>query len=85
MLESPNSSYVWISYMAFHIGVGETDKARALADRALKTIHFRFATHYPSRTQLQPLKQVSWQGFSNHHHQLMSQDSHLLCMGFKMS
>lgn len=41
MLESPNSSYVWIRYMAFYMGVGEIDKARGVADRALKTINFR--------------------------------------------
>jgi hypothetical protein len=29
--------------MAFHMGVGEIDKARATAERALKTIHFRCA------------------------------------------
>jgi hypothetical protein len=43
VLESPNSSYVWIRYMAFHIGVGEIGKARAVAERALTTIHFRSA------------------------------------------
>ncbi|BDA47226.1 probable protein RRP5 homolog [Coccomyxa sp. Obi] len=41
VLESPNSSYVWIRYMAFHMGVGEIDKARGVAERALKTINFR--------------------------------------------
>lgn len=41
VLESPNSSYAWIRYMAHHMGVGEIDKARGVAERALKTINFR--------------------------------------------
>ena len=41
VLESPNDSYPWIRFMAFHIELGEVAKARALAERALKTIHFR--------------------------------------------
>ncbi|KAF5829876.1 hypothetical protein DUNSADRAFT_15392 [Dunaliella salina] len=38
---SPNSSYVWIRYMAFLLGLGEADKARAVAQRALQTIYYR--------------------------------------------
>jgi len=38
---SPNSSYVWIRYMAFLLGLGEADKARAVAQRALETIYYR--------------------------------------------
>eukprot|EP00163_Fabomonas_tropica_P031767 TRINITY_DN767_c0_g2_i2.p1 TRINITY_DN767_c0_g2~~TRINITY_DN767_c0_g2_i2.p1 ORF type:complete len:2036 (+),score=672.00 TRINITY_DN767_c0_g2_i2:48-6110(+) len=41
ILASPNSSYVWIKYMAFQLSLGEVDKARAIGERALKTIHFR--------------------------------------------
>ena len=35
---SPNSSYVWVRYMAFLLGLTEIEKARALGARALKTI-----------------------------------------------
>lgn len=38
VMSSPNSSYVWIQYMAFLITQGELDKARALAQRAINTI-----------------------------------------------
>ncbi|XP_074640750.1 protein RRP5 homolog isoform X2 [Tubulanus polymorphus] len=41
VLQSPNSSIVWIRYMAFHLETAEIDKARAVAERALKTISFR--------------------------------------------
>ncbi|XP_053407461.1 protein RRP5 homolog [Mercenaria mercenaria] len=41
VLQSPNSSLVWLNYMAFHLGTTEIDKARAVAERALKTISFR--------------------------------------------
>lgn len=40
-LQSPNSSMVWLSYMAFHLETAEIEKARAVAERALKTISFR--------------------------------------------
>jgi rRNA biogenesis protein RRP5 len=43
VLSSPNSSFVWIKYFAFLISLGELDKARALADRALQTINYRCA------------------------------------------
>ncbi|KAI5068389.1 hypothetical protein GOP47_0016734 [Adiantum capillus-veneris] len=39
--ESPNSSFVWIKYMAFLLSLGDADKARVVADRALQTINFR--------------------------------------------
>jgi len=38
---SPNSSYLWIRYMAFLISLGETDRARSVAERALAAIHYR--------------------------------------------
>lgn len=41
MLSAPNSSFVWIKYFAFLISLGELDKARTLADRALQTISYR--------------------------------------------
>ena len=41
LLGSPNSSLLWIRYMAFLIGLGELPQARAVAERALQTIHFR--------------------------------------------
>ncbi|KAK3789019.1 hypothetical protein RRG08_008342 [Elysia crispata] len=40
-LQSPNSSVVWLRYMAFHIELGEVEKARAVAEKALETISFR--------------------------------------------
>ncbi|GFN83437.1 Rrp5-like protein [Plakobranchus ocellatus] len=40
-LQSPNSSLVWLRYMAFHVELGETEKARAVAEKALSTISFR--------------------------------------------
>ncbi|XP_052773378.1 protein RRP5 homolog [Mya arenaria] len=41
VLQSPNSSLVWLRYMAFHLESTEIDKARSVAERALKTISFR--------------------------------------------
>ncbi|XP_040462139.1 protein RRP5 homolog isoform X2 [Falco naumanni] len=41
VLSSPNSSIVWLQYMAFHLQATEIEKARAVAERALKTICFR--------------------------------------------
>lgn len=41
ILGSPSSSYIWVKYMAFHLQHGEIDQARDVAERALKTIHFR--------------------------------------------
>ncbi|TIB10065.1 hypothetical protein E3P89_02978 [Wallemia ichthyophaga] len=41
LLGSPNSSYVWIQYMSFQLNLSEIDKAREIAQRALKTIGFR--------------------------------------------
>ncbi|EFJ26457.1 hypothetical protein SELMODRAFT_451250 [Selaginella moellendorffii] len=38
---SPNSSYVWIKYMAYWLRLADPDKARAVADRALETINYR--------------------------------------------
>ena len=41
IMSSPNSSYVWIQFMAYLIAQGELEKARATAQRAVKTISFR--------------------------------------------
>ncbi|XP_054974742.1 protein RRP5 homolog isoform X2 [Sorex araneus] len=41
VLSSPNSSILWVQYMAFHLQATEIEKARAVAERALKTISFR--------------------------------------------
>lgn len=41
VLSSPNSSYVWIQYMAYVISQGEVAKARTIAQRAIGTIAFR--------------------------------------------
>ncbi|KAJ1553498.1 rRNA biogenesis protein rrp5, partial [Nowakowskiella sp. JEL0078] len=41
LLGSPNSSYMWIQYMAFQLQMAEIDKSRAIAERALNTISFR--------------------------------------------
>ena len=41
VLASPNSSILWLQYMAHHLENAEIDKARAVARKALKTISFR--------------------------------------------
>eukprot|EP00055_Hartaetosiga_balthica_P017410 m.116504 g.116504 ORF g.116504 m.116504 type:complete len:2001 (-) comp9307_c0_seq1:69-6071(-) len=41
VLGMPNSSYVWIRYMAYYLQSDEIDKARDIAKRALSTISFR--------------------------------------------
>ncbi|XP_038881067.1 rRNA biogenesis protein RRP5 isoform X2 [Benincasa hispida] len=38
---SPNSSFVWIKYMAFVLSMADIEKARAIAERALRTINIR--------------------------------------------
>ncbi|XP_064630324.1 protein RRP5 homolog [Lineus longissimus] len=40
-VQSPDSSLVWLRYMAFHLETAEIEKARAVAERALKCISFR--------------------------------------------
>jgi rRNA biogenesis protein RRP5 len=39
LLGQPNSSALWIQYMAFQLGLNEVEEARKIADRALKTIN----------------------------------------------
>lgn len=41
LLASPNSSFLWIKYMAFQLSIAEIDRAREIAERALKRINFR--------------------------------------------
>lgn len=41
LLGSPNSSYLWIQYIAFFVALSQVDKARAIGRRALKSINFR--------------------------------------------
>lgn len=41
LLANPDSSELWIAYMAFYLQGTEIDKARAVGRRALKTISFR--------------------------------------------
>lgn len=48
VLSSPSSSLLWLQYMAFHLQATEIEKARAVAERALKTISFRSRPHRPA-------------------------------------
>jgi rRNA biogenesis protein RRP5 len=41
LLSHPDSSYTWIKYMAFCMSLGEVEKARGVAQRALDTINIR--------------------------------------------
>ncbi|PVZ96916.1 hypothetical protein BB558_007153 [Smittium angustum] len=41
LVGSPNSSFLWVSYMAFYCGLGEIDMARQVCDRGLEKITFR--------------------------------------------
>lgn len=41
VMASPNSSFLWIQYMAFHLQKGELDMARQTAEKALETINYR--------------------------------------------
>ncbi|XP_073149006.1 rRNA biogenesis protein RRP5-like isoform X2 [Henckelia pumila] len=38
---SPNSSFIWIKYMAFMLSLADVEKARSIAERALRTINIR--------------------------------------------
>ncbi len=44
LLGQPNSSVLWLSYMAFQLQLNEISKAREIAERALKTINIREET-----------------------------------------
>jgi len=41
LLGSPNSSYLWVQFMAFQLQLSEVEKAREVGHRALKAINFR--------------------------------------------
>ncbi|AQZ16397.1 RRP5 (YMR229C) [Zygosaccharomyces parabailii] len=41
IIGNPNSSIIWMNYMAFQLQLSEVEKAREIAERALKTISFR--------------------------------------------
>uniref|UniRef100_A0A8C7S7A4 Protein RRP5 homolog n=1 Tax=Oncorhynchus mykiss TaxID=8022 RepID=A0A8C7S7A4_ONCMY len=41
LLGSPDSSLLWLQFMAFHLQATQIEQARAVAERALKTISFR--------------------------------------------
>lgn len=41
LLGSPNSSYLWLQFMAFQLQLSEVEKAREVGRRALKAINFR--------------------------------------------
>ena len=41
LLGQPNDSGLWVQYMAFQLGLSEIQKARDIAERALRTIHIR--------------------------------------------
>ncbi|KAI6656463.1 hypothetical protein LOD99_1259 [Oopsacas minuta] len=41
LLANPNSSYLWIQYIAFHLHLANVDKAREIGKKALETINFR--------------------------------------------
>uniref|UniRef100_A0A4W5NMU7 Protein RRP5 homolog n=1 Tax=Hucho hucho TaxID=62062 RepID=A0A4W5NMU7_9TELE len=41
LLSSPDSSLLWLQFMAFHLQATQIEQARAVAERALKTISFR--------------------------------------------
>ena len=43
LLATPNQSSLWVQYMAFYLHTAEVDKARGVAQRALRTISFRWA------------------------------------------
>lgn len=41
LIAQPNSSFLWVQYMAFHLQSAAIDAARAVASRALRTIDYR--------------------------------------------
>lgn len=41
LLATPDDSSLWVEYMAFYLHTAEVDKARAVAQRALRSISFR--------------------------------------------
>lgn len=41
LLATPNSSYLWTQYMAFHVGLQQYEEARLVAEKALRTLGVR--------------------------------------------
>ena len=41
LVGNPNSSVLWMNYMSFQLQLGEIDKSREIAERALRTINYR--------------------------------------------
>lgn len=41
LLSTPNDSLLWLQYMAYYLHMTEIEKARAVGERALKSISFR--------------------------------------------
>jgi rRNA biogenesis protein RRP5 len=41
LIAQPNSSFLWIHYIAHHLNSADVEAARMIANRALRTIHFR--------------------------------------------
>lgn len=41
LFSSPNNSFYWIKYIAFELQLGEVDKARSIAERAIKQIQIQ--------------------------------------------
>ncbi|CAO1632421.1 unnamed protein product [Jaminaea pallidilutea] len=41
LLSTPNSSYLWIQFMSFHMQLSEVEQAREVARRALRAINYR--------------------------------------------
>lgn len=41
LLSRPNDSMLWIEFMSEHLNSGDIERARAVAEQALKTISFR--------------------------------------------
>ncbi|MCJ1354910.1 MAG: rRNA biogenesis protein rrp5 [Icmadophila ericetorum] len=44
LMGQPNSSYLWLSYMAFQLELSELEKAREIAERAVRSINNRDGT-----------------------------------------
>lgn len=40
LIAQPNSSFLWVQYMAFHTQSAEVEAARSVASRALRTIDY---------------------------------------------
>lgn len=41
IIAQPNSSFLWIQYIAFHVKNADLESARSIGNRALRTINFR--------------------------------------------